>query len=849
MSNPDASREAAHRRYENAVAIADQYGSGSQGEVNNAYQNLYWNTDWNPEQYDGGASAWSQQYNSGVAAWRPANVPVYQEPTYQNNIQNSGSYFADQQNNAVRPTFEARNEVPVLQAPSSANVSMDTLGSNFESSQQPKSVVVDDTKLSPIEQLMQSVQGNNNVLDRALSPAIQQLQEKAQEFNDTYQGSTRQLQDLERDFQEEQQRKLDQARAAAENQLYAQYAMTGSNPYDDPLFQQNLESIRTMDDVPFTQAEVTRRFTDGNGNFEFNPLNWNLLGFTSQNQTPDAARALYDFHFNQEDNNLREGDPLARVAAAQQRRRAVDNAGEVLDPYAIDNGVDPRSRESLFMTGEQYIKYRDEFGLPGRDVKDIDPNEIYSKQDEQDRFGFIPYITSEESLNKFHDDAAPHAVANLFNHLANARRENTDFDVNFNDMRISGHDLIRQGNLWWQRNAGKINDAEVITDPSKVTEDSVPYTYVLTDANGDKIVAKSALVNSYIDEQNRPVMQFEDGDIWTFDDMDDYQRSLGEKVTGDGEYAAYWKNIEPLVLDDGTRLRADQAEQLLSNSNYQNYADYGDFNFNQPFIDDPFKDRQGNFNLNPAENSFLPWITDVALGSVPYFFKPTAAAQGIGNAAASYTGFQPGYQDFLNGTYSLLSDNPTREEQISATLGSLALPVTEHLWGNIGSNMIGKPLMRAIGKNEADIAPLLRYGMGAVGEGLEEVPGNVVEEFQGGSGLSGWYADDMYRDADGNLTTENTGTRAYDSQGNVIKNTNTDLVGRLRNFGEDIPLAFIGGMTMGSTLGAPAIKSYYDEYTPRKREREEFGNNLERPDFDTNLVVDLTDEERDYYNR
>jgi hypothetical protein len=179
------------------------------------------------------------------------------------------------------------------------------------------------------------------------------------------------------------------------------------------------------------------------------------------------------------------------------------------------------------------------------------------------------------------------------------------------------------------------------------------------------------------------------------------------------------------------------------------------------------------------------------------------------------------------------------------------------LWGNIGGNMVGKPLMRAIGKNEADIAPLLRYGMGAVGEGLEEIPGNIVEEFQGGSGLSGWYADDMYRDAEGNLTTdpaldENgnpTNQVAYDSQGNVIKNTNTDLVGRLHNFGEDIPLSFIGGMTLGSTLGAPAIRSYYNEYTPRKREREEFGNNLERPDFDSNLVVDLTDEERDFYNR
>jgi hypothetical protein len=654
-------------------------------------------------------------------------------------------------------------------------------------------------------------------------------------------GSQQQLEDLQKSFQESQDRLYNLENGVEQNLLLAQYGQLGMSP-NDPIVQDALNNRQPS----MTAKEIVRRMTDGEGNLKQNPLDWNLLGFTSQNIASDAARNLYDFNFSQEDSNL---DPLARVAAAQRRRRAVDNAGDVLDPYAIDNGVDPRSREALFMTGEQYIKYRNQFGIPGRDVKDIDPNEIYSKQDEQEQYGFVPYITSQESLQKFHDDAAPHAVSNVFNRLANARRENTDFNVNFNGKDISGHDLIHQGNLWWKRNAGKINDAEVITDPSKVTEDSVPYTYVLTDSSGAKIPAKSALVNSYIDEQNRPVMQFEDGDIWTFDDMDDYQRSLGEQVAQDGQYTAYWRNIEPLVLDDGTRIRADQAETLLNNSNYQNFADYGNFNFSNPYIEDPFKDRNGNFNLNPAENSFLPWITDVALGSVPYFFKPTAATQGIGNAAASYTGFQPGYQDFLNGTYSLLSDNPTREEQLSATLGSLAMPVTEHLWGNIGSNILGKKLMSILGKNEKDIAPLIRYGMGTVGEGLEEIPGNVVEQFQSGSGLSNWYADDMYRDANGNLTTENTGTKAYDGQGNVIKNSNTDWGSRLRNFGADIPLAFIGGATLGGTIGAPAIHGYYNEYTPRKRERDEFGDVQERPDFNSNLVVDLTDEERDYYNR
>lgn len=809
MSNPDVNREAAHRRYDAAYEAAASQGQYSQAAVNDAYWNLYQNADWTPDE------SWGQQFQGDLpVAWRYQEVPQYQAPTYQNNIPSASSY-------QVTPV-EDPNKVA-----------------------EARSMIIDESKPSVLDQILDD-QRSQIVRDRSLNPVVE-LRDKAMEFAEGYQGSQQQLADLERAFQEEQERELQESRDEAANQLYSQYAMTGINPYDDPLFAQGLQSINdNMDQQSWLQAERNRRFSGDGTNFESNPFNWNLLGFTSQRQTPQAARNLYDFHFAQEDARGNNGS----VSEGSGNASNTDFWNEkILDSNAIDNGMSPDSREALFMTGEQYIKYRDQFGLPGRDVDDIDPNEIYSKQDEQDKYGFIPYITSEESRQQFHDSAAPHAVSNVFNRLANARRENTDFDVNFDGRTFSGHDLIKNGNLWWNRNQGKAASADVVTDPSQVTEDSVPYTYVLTDSNGNRIFAKSALVNAYIDEQNRPIMQFEDGDIWTFDDMNDYQQSLGEAVAEDGGYVAYWKNLDPLVLDDGTKIRADKAEQLLSQSNYQNFADYGDFNFNKPYIDDPFLDDQGNFNLNPAENSFLPWITDTALGSVPYFFRPTAAAQGISDAMGSSTGFQPGYQDFLNGTYSLLSDDPTREEQLSATLGSLAMPVTEHLWGNIGGRVLSKPLMKAIGKNEADIKPLLRYGMGAVGEGLEEIPGNIVEPIKGGSGVSGWYADQMYRDADGNLTTEDTGTMAYDNQGNPIVNRNTDMVSRARNFVQDIPLAFIGGATMGATLGAPSIKSYYNEYAPRRQEREEFGNNMLRPEFDADLLVGLTDQEREYYNR
>lgn len=819
MPNPDASRNAAHKRYEKTSKLVEKNPDVS---FNEALAQKTWNADWQPG--DPTHQEVNENWDYYSKATNGGQIPVSDVP------QPSPEETAQKVSGVITPREMVLRGVNQRDEDHSIPYTKIVVPDSLASKVGDMPASDDSGKVQPVMTPRSLMTGDmDSSVFAKLSPEqnIEELSPSIRKGD--FEG------DVKREFQEEQDQKLANARTSAENQLYSAYAASGANPYDDPLFQQNLESVKSMNTIPSSMAEIDRRFTDGNGNFEFNPLNWNVLGFTSQTITPDAARNLYDYNFDRED----------RIAGPQK----IDRRGDVVGDDAIDDGASPSSREALFMTGDQYIKYRDKFGLPGRDVDDINPNEIYSKQDEQEQYGFIPYITSEESLNRFHDNAAPHAVSNLFNRLSNFRRENTDFDVNYDGKKINGHDLIRQGNLWWQRNADKAKNAEIITDRSKATENSVPYTYVLTDANNDKIVAKSALKKAYIDEQNRPVMQFEDGDVWTFDDMDDYRRSLGEQVAGDGEYAAYWKDIEPLVLDDGTVLRADKAEKLLSNNNYEKYADYGNFNFSRPSVEDPFQDNKGNFNLNPAENNFVPWITDVALGSVPYFFKPTAAAQGMGNAMASSTGFQPGYQNFLDGTYSMLSDEPTREEQVSATLGSLAMPVTEHLWGNIGSSMIGKPLMRAIGKNEEDISPLVRYGLGTVGEGLEEIPGNIVEEFQGGSGLSGWYADDMYRDPEGNLTTEDTGVKAYDSQGTPIKNRDTDLVSRARNYVEDIPLAFIGGATLGGTLGAPAIAQYRREYNPRKREREEFGDVLERPDFDSNLIVDLTDDERDYYNR
>ena len=261
---PDYSREAAHRRYDKAYETAASQGQYSQAAVNNAYENLYQNADWTPDE------SWGQQFQGDLpVAWRYQEVPQYQAPTYQNNIPPASSY-------QVTPT-EDPNKVA-----------------------EARSMIVDDSKPSILDQILDD-QRSQIVHDRSLNPAVE-LRDKAMEFAEGYQGSQQQLADLERAFQEEQERELQESRDEAANQLYSQYAMTGVNPYDDPLFTQGLQSINdNMDQQSWLQAERNRRFSGDGTNFESNPFNWNLLGFTSQRQTPQAARNLYDFHFAQED--------------------------------------------------------------------------------------------------------------------------------------------------------------------------------------------------------------------------------------------------------------------------------------------------------------------------------------------------------------------------------------------------------------------------------------------------------------------------------------------------------------------------------------------------------------------
>lgn len=833
----DYSREAAHRRYEQAYGTADAAGAITQAAVNNAYLNLLQNTEWTPEE------DWAEQYQEGPEAYRPASyLESGWAQTDYGTPYSASSY-------SVAPEEESRIPDPV------------TMGLEEDDDLKSQSGYED-----------QQDQDQQQHETSSLFPMIEKIGSMGQQVdqmsaNDRFELAKKNFQE---DAEEDKARTTDAARQIAENQLISQFASMGSNPYDDELFNRNVDTVRNSNykDLENLVNESSRRLPE-----------LNLLGFTSQKRSDDATRNLYDIGFQMEDESLRndpfwtglrrgswgnwdDGQESAAAPVAvnlgwgsmgfdpnndplyqQQMESAREIPMEaVVGDSAIDDGIHPEARESIYMTGPRYIDYVQNYGIPGRPVSEIDPdpNTIYNKQDEMDKYGFVPYLVSDEGISKFHDDASMNAVNNVFNSFADLRRDNTSYSFNYDGHTYDGKDVVNKYPAWKDRVMN--SNEKPFTDPSMVTEDSVPLTwYIVDDVTGETVYAPSPNGEFKEDpETGQPMIDFHTGnpdDNWYFKDYEEINSKDGGvkyEFAGDSHPTYAWRNLEPLKLSDGQKIRADKAMDLYDNQD--NYANYGFLNWGKPSVNDPIAEGGG----------WAPWFVDMALGSAPLFWGPTASTQAIGNAYQNMQGFKPGAQDD-NGTYRLISEDPTRLQQLVTSSGSALLPATERLWG-IGRTRMSNamPGLNSLRNRFPNIAehPVSVLLENALGEGVEEVPGNIVEEMQGSGSLlaSDYFANPLYYyfDDDGNkvYTTleanpndpEEKYNPAYDKHGKRLADRNTNPVDRWNNFWEEAPLSMLGGALLGGALGSGEAVGAIGPYRESKEEREKWGYNMVVPE-------------------
>lgn len=669
---------------------------------------------------------------------------------------------------------------------------------------------------------------NLRTQDQQLNPNVTAFESAAQQYRD---------ENAQRLFDQEQQEREDFQRTFDNDAINQSWGQMGFDYSQDPLYQQQVENAQAASfDPSGVSEEFRRRIFDQNGDIK-NPLNWNIMGLSSQSQTSPGARAMYESYFDR-----------------QRGDNGVVSRGAV-SPTLIDDGHSAASREAMYMTGEQYINYRNA-GIPGRDIYDIDPNEIYSKQDEMETSGFIPYITNEVSQNNFSELADANELNNAFQHLANARRENTDFGVNFEGRQYSGAELQRAIQPFQRRLNEQVNDqSRIVNDRDQASEFAVPHVpqyHIRDDASGQVQDYDGEPVVKERQADGKIYFEWADGTWARFADEDDVRSSMtmNYRPANDGEedQATMWLELDPLTLADGTQIRADKAQQLFSQLGNEEALDYGPLGWGRQSVEGP---GQG----------FLPWVTDMALGSMPLFWWPTSIAQAGGQTMSSATGMRPGSDNFINGTYSMLSDRPTEEQRTAATVGSAIMPFTERLYGNIGGNLATKVAPRPVRNffnNIEKTHPGLQYLAGTAGEALEEIPGNLVEEMMQGNGPAEFYADEV---------TDENGNMLRNEQGMPIRDRNTDAMQRVRNFIADAPDALLGGAVLGGVLGFPSVaqynrdyQNYHNRYLDQLPNRDQasftdYWNYLRRNqdadnvDYANDIVVPLSDSEINYYNR
>lgn len=769
----------------------------------------------------------------------------------------------EQQKTEQVETKQDREKIPALQSTVEKQVSdsekkesdNDNGGFNLSETKLPASIV-SSTSATPAPENVQKVNQEKN---RDLNPSVE-----------TKNGQT--IDDLRKNFDQEQSDMLERLKGVEKLYTPLQYGQEGFDP-NNHLYQQQMADIdnyTSLNQVSSTAKDAMRRVADENGNIKTNPFEWNLLGVNSQTKTPEAARGIYENLFKNDttDGNSNpmsswrktEVNPItSHDAQSNIIRQAYIDAGmnpddnsmyqlnvdqinntrenTMVDPNLIDDGQSVASRESAFMTGEQYLKYLGA-GIPGRDANQINPDKIYSKQDEMENYGFVPYITSDESLDRFHEVTAPHSAANYFNDLADFRRDITDHKLNVDGEEFSGKDFDKNFSLWNQKLKSNPNGHKLIDrDPG---EFDIPQTPVMYDTQGNRYVAPNEPIDYQQREDGSIIVKFNNNpdDDWVFDDQEDYNKSLRYEPAKDGEFVIGWETgWDPLVLDSGQKIRADKALDI--NKNYSQYVDYGPGNISKPNPEGVLE--------NPSD--VLPWFVDMALSSAPYFDTRTAATKGVADTFASAQGMKPGRQG-SDGTYNLVSENPNFNEVASSTIGSAILPVTEHLWGPLGEHMFNGPT-RAVLSHIPGIKNLNlesipgRWFTGTSDEGVEEIAGNIVEELIN-SGQSGWYANDvMKQNPEGKWVVD------YDEQGRA-KKEDTNFIDRLRNFVFDAPEAYVGGAALGGILGSARIPEYMQENAKKKKEIEEVGYNRKNTNIDYDKLSEtsaLSEMERRRYDR
>lgn len=309
-----------------------------------------------------------------------------------------------------------------------------------------------------------------------------------------------------------------------------------------------------------------------------------------------------------------------------------------------------------------------------------------------------------------------------------------------------------------------------------------------------------------------PVIRNNDGNL-SVDTNKVYVEYIPTADQSDAKYYSQQKN--PLVLEDGTQIPAEDLFEIVNNLAYRYDKNPISRYIFKPKDEIDIMDNSGNIDWGKLGSNFVPLTINGIASTIPFFipgFGPLYAGANIWNSAH---GLSAEDYDYKTDTYK----NPiasTKDQYFGNLLADTAEYASDYavakminsgkyIGGRIG-DLFGKSEAKMLKKQEKDIKKLeqsfpirfaKRTAKAGVYEGGQETIPDLFEPFRDGmttiTDTTNWYAD---------KATDEKGDIIYNENGIPYYDENTSYGKKLYNYSQKAIPSFIFGGLAGGIMGS-----------------------------------------------
>lgn len=538
---------------------------------------------------------------------------------------------------------------------------------------------------------------------------------------------------------------------------------------------------------------------------------------------------------------------------------------------SIDDGTMSYSNlTSNWVTGKQ-LKAQVAAGLTplyDMDLDDVDDNRVYSKRDLQLNNGYTPYLPDGASMQNLVEQNAMGMPSKIESAIANSRENMTSYDMTVDDQTVNSKDFDRNKAYKWLTDPSTMNEYTWTNRDGFVWYPNTDQFAIADDGNimvGEENPETEEFVLGKITGAGRPGFLLADGTPITFDDVDEMNAFIAsydnfQRTKSGDEWTVYQPSYtlpsgQQLTYDQVARLYNDTQDDLPEKGDGKAYDgrygvsyDFGPLNIGKPKELIEAQDNIIDHYFNPMADA-VPSFWDLASTSVPYIADEIAYPMALSDAYMMSINVDP-WRTKVDGSMQKAADDLSEEtkdalraqgidpdqfqdyrtgDMGAERAAAYALtPLSEAIFGDNPAKEYGeRGFTKLLNNTKFGKNPLLKAGLNIIGEGLEEIPGNIFEEGTT-SGLSRSWFGDYLKGEDGKELTDESGNRLISQDKDITSKFNhpeqlwqgEDKSKDSRSFWDDAQDSFFGGAALGGgfTLPKTAMDIKRDGFSGRKSE-------------------------------